>query len=188
MTQAINNTFATLHTALTAPLSYNIVAQSLGQKDKNRETVFTLSGADTHVTFRVRRPKGFRTLLIDVMTGSDNEGSYEYVGSMNRKLEIKANTSKASQNAQGKLEALDNYLGELRTESFNEWKRGKFGPRAYGIKATSFTSFSLSHSGTCTCCGRTLTNPESLETGIGPVCQGRLNNASRPARNASDLK
>ncbi len=31
----------------------------------------------------------------------------------------------------------------------------------------------LSHSGRCACCGRQLTEPESLRTGIGPVCRCR---------------
>jgi hypothetical protein len=30
------------------------------------------------------------------------------------------------------------------------------------------------HEGKCGCCGRPLTNPESIETGIGPVCAGRV--------------
>lgn len=176
MTTQITNNTDTLHTALTAPLSYAIVAESLGQKDKNRETVFTLENParGTHITFRVRRPKGFKTMLLDVMTGSDNEGSYEYVGSMTRGLWVKPNTSKASDNAKGKLNGVMWYMSELRN--------------ARSGKASSFGAVVLNHSGSCTCCGRTLTNPESLETGIGPVCQGRLNNGSKTARNAKDLK
>lgn len=30
------------------------------------------------------------------------------------------------------------------------------------------------HSGSCGVCGRTLTNPESIESGIGPYCAGRI--------------
>lgn len=30
------------------------------------------------------------------------------------------------------------------------------------------------HMGICSMCGRTLTNPESIERGIGPVCAGRI--------------
>lgn len=30
------------------------------------------------------------------------------------------------------------------------------------------------HSGRCSVCGRTLTNPESIERGIGPVCLGKM--------------
>ena len=175
MTTAINSDATTIHTALTAPLSYAIVAQSLGQKDRNRETVFTLENParGTHVTFRVRRPKGFKTMLLDVMTGSDNESSYEYVGSMNRGLWIKPNTSKASANAQGKLNAVLWYMSNVR--------------KAQAGEASAHSLVTLNHSGSCTCCGRTLTNPESLETGIGPICAGRLNK-SKTARNAKDLK
>lgn len=34
--------------------------------------------------------------------------------------------------------------------------------------------YKLQHEGTCGKCGRPLTNPESIETGIGPVCAGKL--------------
>ena len=30
------------------------------------------------------------------------------------------------------------------------------------------------HAGKCGCCGRTLTVPESIVTGLGPVCAGRM--------------
>ena len=30
------------------------------------------------------------------------------------------------------------------------------------------------HMGKCAACGRALTNPESIETGFGPVCAGRI--------------
>lgn len=30
------------------------------------------------------------------------------------------------------------------------------------------------HSGTCSCCGRTLTDPASIEAGIGPICAGKF--------------
>ena len=35
-------------------------------------------------------------------------------------------------------------------------------------------TLNLAHDGHCSKCGRTLTNPLSLTTGIGPVCAGRL--------------
>ena len=34
--------------------------------------------------------------------------------------------------------------------------------------------FRLSHSGRCACCGRELTEPESLKIGLGPICRNCL--------------
>lgn len=36
--------------------------------------------------------------------------------------------------------------------------------------------------GSCCCCGRTLTDPESVARGIGPICEGRFGWAERLAR------
>ena len=161
MTTKIENNAATIHTALTAPLSYAIVAQDLGKKDKNREATYTLTNdkAGTHLTFRIRRPKGFKTMLVDVMTGSCNESDYEYIGSMNRGLYIKAK-EKVSPTAAKKLNGLRWYMIQAS--------------RAVNGNGSLPNGVSLHHDGKCTCCGRKLTNPESLSTGIGPICGGRL--------------
>ena len=37
------------------------------------------------------------------------------------------------------------------------------------------TQMELYHEGVCSVCGRPLTNPKSIETGIGPRCRRRLN-------------
>lgn len=37
------------------------------------------------------------------------------------------------------------------------------------------TKMELYHEGVCSVCGRPLTNPKSIETGIGPRCRRRLN-------------
>lgn len=34
--------------------------------------------------------------------------------------------------------------------------------------------YTIQHEGKCGKCGRPLTNPQSIETGLGPVCSGKL--------------
>lgn len=145
-----------IHTALTAPLSYAIVAAAEGKSDRNRETTFTIwnTARGSHITFRVRRPKGFRTMLLDAMIGTCNETDFEYVGSMNRGLWIKAKED-ISPEAAKVLSAIQWTMPRIKSESL---------PSAVEIH----------HSGSCCCCGRKLTNPESLDTGIGPICGKRL--------------
>ncbi len=161
MTTQINNTPTAIHTALTATLSYAIVAKELGKRDKNREATYTLTNDEsgTHITFRLRRPKGFKTMLVDVMTGSCNESDYEYVGSMNRGLYIKP-AATMSDKAAEKLRGV-------------RWYMVGTSKAVKGTRAM-LNGVSLHHDGKCACCGRKLTNPESLATGIGPVCEGRL--------------
>lgn len=49
------------------------------------------------------------------------------------------------------------------------------GPRLVEISANPAEQFRLSgiETGECCCCGRELTNPESIAAGIGPICAGR---------------
>jgi len=162
MTTIITNDATTLHTALTAPLSYAIVADAEGKKDKDVSATFTIENPakGTHITFKIDRPAGFKTMLVSMMTGSDNETSYEYVGSMNRGLFIKKTDKDISANASTKLNAVRWYMIELGKAIKGENSR--------------IGAVNLHHSGACACCGRKLTNPESLSTGIGPICGARL--------------
>lgn len=67
-----------------------------------------------------------------------------------------------------------NYLGKV--------KDGKFFGRAEGVAeqlreiAAAPLSVAISYgreTGSCACCGRTLTDPKSIELGIGPVCKDK---------------
>ena len=75
------------------------------------------------------------------------------------------------------------YIGYIKN---NELRHGKKGcPNSDSYKAFQWLLKQLStrtdihpqmilqHEGTCGRCGRALTNPESLETGLGPICAGR---------------
>ena len=157
MTTQIN--IASLSTAITAPLSYAIVAAANGKNDKNRQVTFTVhnDARNTHITIRIRRPKGFRTMLVDAMTGSDNETGFEYIGSMNRGLVVKRQT-KNTLSAKAEMVAAG-------------WE---FTLKAISNGSISSLPLSVHHDGKCACCGRKLTQPASLASGIGPVCAKTL--------------
>lgn len=85
------------------------------------------------------------------------------------------------------------YLGMLRKEPFSEnWTgliltpKSKFTTGATVVKAFNYgwdalrenpprlaEHLDVFHEGKCGCCGRALTVPGSIESGIGPVCSGR---------------
>ena len=44
------------------------------------------------------------------------------------------------------------------------------------------------HHGACGCCARTLSVPESVKTGLGPICSGRINKSKRAKLKSKGLE
>lgn len=77
------------------------------------------------------------------------------------------------------------YLGYVKTNQPGVMIAGNKGhPEAASYKAIAWTlkqlavgkmpeSLEFLHSGKCGCCGRALTVPESIKTGLGPICAGK---------------
>ena len=80
------------------------------------------------------------------------------------------------------------FLGCLRKQEdrlvYIHGRRSKVGADANSVKAIVWTigqlvkgrkpaTVEIWHEGVCGRCGRTLTVPESIESGIGPVCAGK---------------
>ena len=110
-----------------------------------------------HFTYRVKAPSGGTPTslrFVSVLTGANNERDYEYVGTLNEGGHFRHGTkSRISPDA-------------LSVKAF-AWVWAAL--RAGTIPAEA----EVRHEGRCGRCGRTLTTPESLESGIGPVCEGR---------------
>lgn len=113
-------------------------------------------------TYKVRAPeerKGNVSHFVSLLNGSDNEGSYIYLG------------------------LVRNGNGGYRYE---HGKKARVGADAASAKAFAWfwgnvvgrrelpASVELWHAGTCGRCGRTLTVPESIERGIGPECWNKM--------------
>ena len=97
--------------------------------------------------------------FVSVMTGPDNDRSYSYIG-----------TVKNNEFNRGSKSKLDN--SDVRVIGFSWlWRFLNPGP---GRQATRFTACEVWHEGRCGRCGHRLTVPESIASGLGPECSGRL--------------
>ena len=120
---------------------------------------FTLLSTKTEqrFTYRVRLPEnGNGTLFfVSLLTGSDNENSYSYIG-----------TLRAGPNGY----------------RFEHGRKSKIAANALGVTAFAWfvgmvfqnqtipASLEVWHEGRCGRCNRKLTVPSSIERGIGPDC------------------
>lgn len=116
----------------------------------------------TRFTFRAREYKKSKTkydkplIFVKVLTGTDNENSYTYIGFLNH-----SNKGTLSAGKQGLYQS------------------PSFKAMSWVVKALSKgimpEDLSFYHCGKCARCGRTLTVPESIESGFGPICASRKN-------------
>jgi len=149
--------------ALTAPFGGKDTHSESGEalpSTSSKAWSFTLFNSDrnTHLTFKARRPKGWTVespVLVDLMVGSDNESDFGFIGSINTRGFYKAST-KSKVDADRKAVA-NRTLVWLLTKINN----GVDLPDALEIKGAS----------KCCRCARKLTNPESVDDGMGPVCR-----------------
>ena len=111
-------------------------------------------------TYRIKKAKKDEensTFFVSVLTGNDNESAYTYMGTIFKGEKLK----------------------------FTLTKNSKIGDSALSYKAFNFffnlllnnkvhNEMSIYHRGLCSVCGKSLTTPDSLKSGIGPVCEGRV--------------
>lgn len=128
------------------------------------KAIFTVHNpTGTHFTYRVKAQqsifnKNETVYVIGLLVGPDNTKDYRYVGMMNNDGSIRF-TKKSQYDAT-----------DLAVKVFN-WSmkvvwHGKLNelPNGYGIK----------NEGRCGRCGRPLTTPESIDSGLGPECIKRV--------------
>ncbi len=125
--------------------------------------VFTLVGKSSRFTYKICKApekEGYPpTWFVKVLTGPQNESDYQYVGMLRR----------------------DVFGGSYRHGS-----KSKISEDAPSIKAFRWTwervvcqgqrdlkVLEIWHVGKCGKCGRPLTDPQSIATGLGPVCSGK---------------
>lgn len=128
------------------------------------KATFTLQGKDARFTYRVSRKEnepgskfGPFTYFVGLLSGPDNTADYTYLG------------------------LLDPATGYVRltrnsrlTESAPSVKAIRWALPKLHAGAKMPSSFSIHHEGRCGRCGRELTVPESIETGIGPDCAEQM--------------
>jgi hypothetical protein len=122
--------------------------------------VFTLESAKTgkRFTFRVKHPKDKETgkpdrsiLFVGALTGPDNTADYTYLGHIRRDLYTHGKKSRISRDAPSAL-AFEWFYQRVVTQQIMS------------------PSLKVYHEGKCGRCGRALTVPSSIRSGIGPEC------------------
>lgn len=104
----------------------------------------------TRFTYKVTAKEG-KPAFVSLMTGSDNEGDFEYLGTI------------------------------FNEKSFSHGRKSRIAQDAPSAKAFAWVwaqvqngvipeSLEVWHEGRCGRCGRVLTVPESIATGLGPEC------------------
>ncbi len=171
-------------------LAYIVSAVKPGRKIR-----FTLHNTrtDKHLTYQVETARGpvaisdscslammlsrpvlGRRRFVSVLTaGSDNEGSYTYLGTIFDRGEDKP------------WKVYGSYGARLTRWHYYRGKKSPIGPEAVSVRAWLWLWCSLIagkalpegvrfwHEGRCGRCGRTLTDPESCARGLGPTCAGK---------------
>jgi hypothetical protein len=108
----------------------------------------------TRFTIRVRKPNADTPHFVSVLSGSDNEHAYAFVGTI------------------------------FANGTYSHGQRSRITPDAPAAKAARWVverviagkdlpNCELWHEGRCGRCGRKLTVPESIELGLGPECATR---------------
>lgn len=126
--------------------------------------VFTVENASgEYYTFRVGHKEANgqwpETWFLSLLTGRDNENDYTYLGILTPSGEIKL-TRKSPFQADAKPIKVASWA--IR----QVWSQNQL-PEGYKIR----------HEGKCCRCGRTLSTPESLNSGWGPECRKKINAA-----------
>jgi len=130
--------------------------------------VFTLVSKATgeRRTFRVAAPKdaqpGDALRFVSLLAGPDNVNDYQYVGLVTRtgSGELVTRASRGKTPTQP-LNAVGWLLAQLQRASRGE--------------ATRLEQVEFWHEGRCCRCGRRLTVPESIASGVGPECATKMN-------------
>lgn len=121
------------------------------------KAIFTLRSAKTgaRFTYRVTESKDGNVFFVGVLNGSDNESNYAYVAYIRRGVLFHGgHKAKVSREAPSFL-ALDWTWRKLCANELPD-------------------QLEIWHAGKCCRCARTLTVPESIESGIGPECAEKL--------------
>ncbi len=140
---------------------------------------FTLEGSGVHLTLSVKTARkghfeGKR--IISIMVGSDNES--DFLGIANLELNGSLRVWRKAENCR-RNPATGEYLTAKQVESVIRliMEHGRVGEvngaEVFKEFECNGRSYKLMTSVRCCRCNRKLTNPESVQAGIGPECAGK---------------
>lgn len=139
--------------------SHALAASAVRTFIEGGAATFTVRNARTEgrYTYRVRRPKGEKkgaaALFVSVLNGPSNEKDYAYIGFI----------TDAGEFVPGK--------GPIPRTAVSV--RGFAWVWSHVDRLADHPYVEVHHIGACGRCGRPLTVPESITTGLGPVCAQR---------------
>ncbi len=122
----------------------------------NARVTLVSAKTGTRFTYRVVRPEAEGPFFVSLLNGSDNERDYVFLGT----IFVNANTPAV----------------------FRHGTRSRIGPDAPSSRALAWAwnqylshglippACEIHHEGRCGKCGRALTVPESIASGLGPIC------------------
>ena len=124
----------------------------------------TSKATGTRFTYKVEKKEEFNRHLVKVLTGPDNWANYKYFGVIRPDGSFAfANPEKAKVSADAPSAKAFAFL----------WRHVDGQPfilKSTGETVTLPEVVDVHHEGKCCRCGRKLTVPESIESGIGPEC------------------
>ena len=126
------------------------------------KATFTVSnGKGEHYTYRVTKKEAQGNYpaahFINLLTGPDNTSDYTYLGVLDAATGKVRTTAKSRYNSDSKPVKVASWALSI------VWQNATL-PEGYAIQ----------HEGRCGRCGRALTVPESIESGIGPECASKM--------------
>lgn len=108
----------------------------------------------THITYKIRAAKDGRAHFASVRVRPEGKGAFEYVALVTPEHQLRHTKGSTIHVEDPRYRALAFVLAALRKNEM---------PPACEIW----------HEGTCGRCGRKLTHPESIASGLGPECAGK---------------
>ena len=125
------------------------------------KAVFTLVSKKTgsRLTFRVRTSDRINLWFVDVLSGPENTSDYTFLGTIWERSQNGMMSFRRSPKSRMSHDAVSVMTANWFTQRLNV-------DDAYWDNSTC----EFWHSGKCGRCGRLLTDPDSIATGLGPVC------------------
>lgn len=144
-----NTTTPVLHPAILA------TAEKALAFIRGGNATITIVGKTARYTYRIRKAKDGDLFFVSLLTGSDNETAYSYIGCL---TDVRGfwTTAKTQNPASAPVYGFGWVMQRLRANIMP-------------------TGMEIWHEGKCCKCNRKLTDPESIERGIGPECAGTRN-------------
>jgi hypothetical protein len=139
-----------------------------------------------HITMKVKQAKGKPIWFVKLLQGPE---IYMFLGTLYENAQNQIMFKQGKDSVLSELDPRILYLKAvlMRLNVRRLSKAGQVPAKLERFNAPFPTYFHFLHVGKCGCCGRPLTNPESIATGIGPVCSGRQSNTLSIQMNKNTL-